>query len=563
MQSGDPIDVTLNYSAAAATLSAVLTDATTGATFTQTYTGINLATQLGGATAYVGFTGADGGVSSIQTISNFGFVPASGPTVSGFGVNGSGWSLLGHASIGTSSAASMLNSGDPGLPDWTVNLINSANQVIATTTDTGGGYSFEDVGPGTYTVQVVQQSGYVASSPTTLSVTAQSGINQSDLNFGEFVPVTLSGEVFGDSDGSGVLNGTDSGLSGWTVNLLNSANQQVGTTMTATDGSYSFTGVGPDLYTIQVVQQTGYVQSTSLVQVATTSGQSVANVNVGEFQTITISGQVFTDQNGDGVLDGTDTGLAGWTVNLVNSSNQIVSAITASGGSFSFTGVGPGSYTVEEELESGYAQTSSPSSYTVVTTSGHAVSGLSFGVFQLATISGELFDDANQDGTLDDGESGLAGWTINLLNASGNVVTSATTDANGNYVLSGVGPGSYTIQGVLEAGFIQTAPSTSSINIISSSGAQYPNENLGVFKAVSLAVSGLQTVPSSGLQSSESLVVQWTDTNTGTAAASGSFYDQIVITNTTTAKVLATSLVYYNASTAGNLAAGAFGAPAI
>ena len=222
VQSGDPIDVTLTYSAAAATLTAVLTDATTGATYSQTYTSIDLATQLGGATALVGFTGADGGVSSIQTISNFDFIPASGPTVTGFGVNGSGWSLLGNASVGTSSTSSMLNSGDPGLPNWTVNLINSANQVIATTTDSGGGYGFGNIGPGTYTVQVVQQSGYVPSSPITLSVTAQSGINRADLNFGEFVPVTLSGEVFGDTDGNGILGGAEAGLAGWTVNLLGS-----------------------------------------------------------------------------------------------------------------------------------------------------------------------------------------------------------------------------------------------------------------------------------------------------------------------------------------------------
>ena len=82
----------------------------------------------------------------------------------------------------------------------------------------------------------------------------------------------------------------------------------------------------------------------------------------------------------------------------------------------------------------------------------------------------------------------------------------------------------------------------------------FPNLNIGVFKAVSLAVSGLQTVPSSGLQSSESLIVEWTDTNTGTAAANGSFNDQIVITNTTTDQVLGTSLVYYNAAALGKLA---------
>ncbi len=557
MQSGDPIDVTLTYDATAATLTAVLTDFVTGAAFTQTYTGIDLATQVGGTTAYLGFTGADGGVSSIQTISNFDFDPASGSSVTGFGTNATGWSLLGNASVSTSSGNSMFNSGDPGLSGWTVNLVNSSNQVVTTTTDSGGGYSFSNIGPGTYTVEVVEQSGYVPSSPATLTVTAQSGTDLSNLNFGEFVPVTLSGEVFGDTNGDGVLNGAESGLAGWTVKLLNSSNQTVATTTTAPDGSYSFAGVGSDVYTIEVVQETGYVESTSVVRVATTSGQSVANLNVGEFQTVTISGQVFDDQTGDGVFGGTDSGVASWTVDLVNASNQVVSTTTASDGSFSFTGVGPGSFTVEEVLESGYAQTSSPSTFSVDTKSGQAVSGLSFGIFQLATASGELFDDANHDGSLDDGESGLSGWTVNLLNSSSQVVASTKTDANGDYSLTGIGPGTYTIQDALEPGYIQTAPSSGSITITSSSGARYSNENLGVFKAVSLAVSGLATVPSSGLQSSEKLVVMWTDTNTGTSAASGSFFDQIVITNTTTGDVLATSLVYYNAATLGNLASGA------
>ncbi len=54
-----------------------------------------------------------------------------------------------------------------------------------------------------------------------------------------------------------------------------------------------------------------------------------------------------------------------------------------------------------------------------------------------------------------------------------------------------------------------------------------------------------------------SVVVQWTDTNTGTLPASGSFTDQVVVTNTTTGSVLATGYVPYNAASQGNLAAGA------
>ena len=64
-------------------------------------------------------------------------------------------------------------------------------------------------------------------------------------------------------------------------------------------------------------------------------------------------------------------------------------------------------------------------------------------------------------------------------------------------------------------------------------------------------------MPSSGLQSGENLIVEWDDTNTGTAAAAGSFYDQVTITNTTTGQQLASSVVHYNATTLGNLAAGA------
>lgn len=79
---------------------------------------------------------------------------------------------------------------------------------------------------------------------------------------------------------------------------------------------------------------------------------------------------------------------------------------------------------------------------------------------------------------------------------------------------------------------------------------------MGVFKAVSLAVTGLTTSPSS-LQSSANVVVEWSDTNTGTLPAAGSFTDMITVTNTTTGQVLATASVPYDATTLGNLAAGA------
>jgi hypothetical protein len=64
----DPIQVTLAY--ANNVLSATFRDTTTGATFT-TNTTVNIPAIVGAQTAYVGFTGADGGVASTQIIQNF------------------------------------------------------------------------------------------------------------------------------------------------------------------------------------------------------------------------------------------------------------------------------------------------------------------------------------------------------------------------------------------------------------------------------------------------------------------------------------------------------------
>jgi len=70
--SGDPIDFQLNF--ANGNLAVTMTDETTSATYTTNYEFVSLTPILGGTDlAYVGFSGATGGLNSIQTISNFEF----------------------------------------------------------------------------------------------------------------------------------------------------------------------------------------------------------------------------------------------------------------------------------------------------------------------------------------------------------------------------------------------------------------------------------------------------------------------------------------------------------
>ena len=456
------------------------------------------------------------------------------------------------------SGSGKLNSGDPGLTGWTVNLVNSSNQAIAATTDVDGNFSFANVGPGTYMIEVVTQTGYVATSATTLTVTASSGSDISNLFFGEFQAVTISGEVYNDLNGNNVLDGGDGGLAGWIVDLLNSISQTIATVTTDSNGAYSFGSIGPGSYTVAVVTQSGYVASSAAsLPINTTSGQNLANRNFGEFRTVILSGEVYNDLSGNGTLDNDDPGISGWTVNLLNNSNNVVAtaATTDGSGDYSFTGVGPGSYTVVEVLKAGYAETTSPSGDSLTTTTGQNVTGLDFGNFQQWNVSGTLFEDSNQDGLLDGGETGLSGWTVNLSNGSNQVVASATTDSQGNYSFSNLPPGTYTIQEVLQAGYILTVPGSAGVTMTPISGAQINGENLGVFKAVSLAVTGLTTMPSS-LQSSLTVIAEWSDTNAGTLPA-GSFSDLLTVTNTTTGQVVANTALPYDAAILGELAVGA------
>ncbi len=72
--SGHPIDVTLVYDEISQTLTETLVDSVTSTTYTKVHSNVRLEALLG-PTAYLGFTGGDGGATSIQTITNFQFQP--------------------------------------------------------------------------------------------------------------------------------------------------------------------------------------------------------------------------------------------------------------------------------------------------------------------------------------------------------------------------------------------------------------------------------------------------------------------------------------------------------
>jgi murein DD-endopeptidase MepM/ murein hydrolase activator NlpD len=73
----------------------------------------------------------------------------------------------------------------------------------------------------------------------------------------------IHGQVFNDVDGDGIENGAEGGLVGWTVKLLNPADDSVlATTTTGFNGYYAFYNLAPSTYRVRETPPAGWTQST-------------------------------------------------------------------------------------------------------------------------------------------------------------------------------------------------------------------------------------------------------------------------------------------------------------
>ncbi len=435
--------------------------------------------------------------------------------------------------------------GDSGLGGWTIFLDANNNGALDagetnTTTAADGSYSFTDVGPGPHYVREVQQAGWTQTTPNPAPISPTSGADVTNVDFGNFHNISISGRKFEDENGEGDGTG-DPGLSGWTIFLDANNNGALDTgeanTTTAADGSYSFTNLGPGTYRVREVNQAGWTQTTSNpADITATSGDNVANVDFGNFKLVTISGQKFNDLNGDGQKDTGEPGLPGWTIFLDANNNGALDAgeantTTAADGSYSFTNLGPGTYRVREVNQSGWTQTTTNPA-DITTTSGDDVASVDFGNFHSISISGRKFEDENGDGS-GTGDLGLGGWTI-FLDANNNGALDAgepntTTAADGSYSFTNLGPGTYRVREVNQSGWTQTT--TNPAAITATSGDNVANVDFGNFHNISISGRKFEDEHGEGSGAGDLGLGGWTiflDANNNGALDAGE-------TNTTTA----------------------------
>jgi RHS repeat-associated protein len=177
----------------------------------------------------------------------------------------------------------------------------------------------------------------------------------------------ISGAVFNDLNGSGQEQPGDPGLSGWTVQLRDTIGNLLASTQTGSAGGYSFAGLAPGTYSVQVVPPSGWTPTVGPAGSVVVQAGADTIANFGAFQNLTLSGTAFSDRTGDGLHSAGEPPLAGWTMQLYTvsggqiSSSPLQTTTTDSLGLYSFTNLGPlpagTSYVIAEVPPAGWTQT--------------------------------------------------------------------------------------------------------------------------------------------------------------------------------------------------------------
>lgn len=364
---------------------------------------------------------------SVQSVDFYNLTPASG-SISGVLFN----DLDGN---GLRSAA------ESGLAGWQVyadlnsNSLFDVGEPIATTA-ADGSYGISGLAYGNVTLRDIVPDTWIATSPVAgatmihlLNGEARTGI---DLGNRERIG-TIQGTVWNDANGDR-LRGTDEfGMPDSVVflDLNHDGIQDVTEPATLTDatGKYSFSRVPTGTYTVVEVVPTGWITSIGKPSTLTTT-LGIGGVNVADFYNLlpvpgSISGTIWSDVNSNGVLDAGEPGLEGWQVYVDANQNGVfdageLQATTSATGTYTLSGVAYGTTSIREVSQSGLTSTT-PAVINTLLLNGEVRQGINFGNHEPTdyVISGMAFNDVNQDGLRELGESGVSGVTV-FIDANNN-----------------------------------------------------------------------------------------------------------------------------------------------
>jgi LPXTG-site transpeptidase (sortase) family protein len=418
---------------------------------------------------------------------------------------------------------------------------DDAASIASMPTNSSGAYLFSSLIPGDYYVEFVLPAGYTfspadqgandavdsdANPATGRTINTTLVSNESDLTWdaGLYKVASLGDFVWLDTNANGIQDTGETGVSGVTVNLYRPGFGPDGIAGTPDDaasianmptnssGAYLFTDLIPGDYSVEFILPTGYIFSLAdqgandaldsdantttgrTINTTLISGENDLTWDAGLYEAASLGDFVWLDVNGNGIQDGTETGIGGVTVNLYrpgfgpdgvagtpDDTVSVASMPTNPSGAYLFANLIPGDYIVEFMSPAGY--TFSPADRgaddaldsdanlvtgrTINTTliSGEKDLTWDAGLYQAASIGNLVWLDTNANGIQDTGETGVNGVTVRLYRpgfgpdgVAGTPddavsVANMPTNASGAYLFANLIPGDYFVEFVPPAGY--------------------------------------------------------------------------------------------------------------
>ncbi|MBX0326164.1 carboxypeptidase regulatory-like domain-containing protein [Oscillochloris sp. ZM17-4] len=199
------------------------------------------------------------------------------------------------------------------------------------------------------------------------------------------------------------------------------------------------------------------------------------SVDFGLFNHARMGDWVWIDTNGNGVQDGGETnGVGGVTVKLYQGATLISTTTTLASGFYGFSYLNTGTYSVTFDLSTipahygispqnsgaddakdSDADEATGTTATFTLAAGDNDTSWDMGIYPLLSLGNLIWDDLNDSGTVDAGEPGFDGVTVELYRDTDNsgsydvltdtLVLTTTTDTSGNYLFTDLQQGDYLV----------------------------------------------------------------------------------------------------------------------
>ena len=256
----------------------------------------------------------------------------------------------------------------------------------------------------------------------------------------------------------------ETGINGVTVQLLDSSNNVVGTTTTSGDGNYTFNNLAAGTYTVKVSGLPAGTAETYDLDGIATANQATFTLAAGQNRTDVDFGYRYNGSVGDRVwLDtqrqrrpGRGRGRHQRRHRAAARRLRTTSSAPPPRRRRQLHVQQPGAGHLHGQASrrcrpaSARPTTSTawprPTRRPSLSPPAQNRTDVDFGYRYNGSVGDRVWLDSNGNGVQDAGEAGINGVTVQLLDASNNVVGTATTSGDGNYTFNNLAPGTYTVR---------------------------------------------------------------------------------------------------------------------